>query len=298
MFYFFSNSIGYPVVTLGFGFKSHVSYKMRLRKQKEITKENEFYFKLLNQALPQEYCSSNNTNSITSAETIVSSNITNSSNIVSNGISHAALTHSHSTSSNSKKISSNRDKTVVPVNHANNSQNKLNSKYDAKKCTQEGLDKQEIHYMEHQITKRNSSNLCDSEDVANNDIHLKDLCRNSTISSNNKSISPQASILISSPSSKWNHSLNHITPNCTHINSLPTGNGQPSNLTNKKTKNILANNVSSLKDDYVSRYVHGTGLLLLYSSSLYLFISPSLSLFLVYVLRPLQMTTLYFFTTG
>uniref|UniRef100_A0A674DDU0 Macoilin 1a n=1 Tax=Salmo trutta TaxID=8032 RepID=A0A674DDU0_SALTR len=46
--------IGYPVVTLGFGFKSYVSYKMRLRKQKEVQKENEFYMQLLQQALPPE----------------------------------------------------------------------------------------------------------------------------------------------------------------------------------------------------------------------------------------------------
>lgn len=50
----FSLSIGYPVVTLGFGFKSYVSYKMRLRKQKEVQKENEFYMQLLQQALPPE----------------------------------------------------------------------------------------------------------------------------------------------------------------------------------------------------------------------------------------------------
>lgn len=53
-FYFHRCSIGYPVVTLGFGFKSYVSYKMRLRKQKEVQKENEFYMQLLQQALPPE----------------------------------------------------------------------------------------------------------------------------------------------------------------------------------------------------------------------------------------------------
>lgn len=46
--------IGYPMVTLGFGFKSYVSYKLRLRKQKEVQKENEFYFQLLQQALPAD----------------------------------------------------------------------------------------------------------------------------------------------------------------------------------------------------------------------------------------------------
>lgn len=51
---FAAHSIGYPVVTLGFGFKSYIGYRIRQRKQKEIAKENEFYMQLLQQALPQE----------------------------------------------------------------------------------------------------------------------------------------------------------------------------------------------------------------------------------------------------
>uniref|UniRef100_UPI0037E7AA75 macoilin-1 isoform X2 n=1 Tax=Semicossyphus pulcher TaxID=241346 RepID=UPI0037E7AA75 len=51
---FAAHCIGYPVVTLGFGFKSYVSYKIRLRKQKEVQKENDFYMQLLQQALPPE----------------------------------------------------------------------------------------------------------------------------------------------------------------------------------------------------------------------------------------------------
>eukprot|EP00105_Crassostrea_gigas_P033405 XP_011456782.1 PREDICTED: macoilin [Crassostrea gigas] len=51
---FAAHCIGYPVVTLGFGFKGYISYKMRLRKQKEVQKENEFYVNLIQQALPTE----------------------------------------------------------------------------------------------------------------------------------------------------------------------------------------------------------------------------------------------------
>jgi len=40
------------VVTLGFGFKSYVGYRMRQRRQKEIQKENETYYSLLREALP------------------------------------------------------------------------------------------------------------------------------------------------------------------------------------------------------------------------------------------------------
>ena len=48
----FRYSIGYPVVTLGFGFKSYVGFRMRLRRQKEVQKENEYYYEFLREALP------------------------------------------------------------------------------------------------------------------------------------------------------------------------------------------------------------------------------------------------------
>jgi len=51
---FAAHCIGYPVVTLGFGFKSYVGYRMRQRKQRDVAKENEFYMQLLQQALPIE----------------------------------------------------------------------------------------------------------------------------------------------------------------------------------------------------------------------------------------------------
>lgn len=51
---FAAHCIGYPVVTLGFGFKSYVGFRMRQRKQRDVAKENEFYMQLLQQALPVE----------------------------------------------------------------------------------------------------------------------------------------------------------------------------------------------------------------------------------------------------
>ncbi|XP_011500539.1 PREDICTED: macoilin-1 [Ceratosolen solmsi marchali] len=56
---FAAHCIGYPVVTLGFGFKSYVGYRMRQRKQKDVAKENEFYLQLLQQALPVEQQATN-----------------------------------------------------------------------------------------------------------------------------------------------------------------------------------------------------------------------------------------------
>lgn len=63
-------SIGYPVVTLGFGFKSYVGYRIRQRKQRDVAKENNFYMQLLEQALPPK-----------DEDTTAASNITNNSNI-------------------------------------------------------------------------------------------------------------------------------------------------------------------------------------------------------------------------
>lgn len=54
LIHFLDCSIGYPVVTLGFGFKSYVGFRMRQRKQREVSKENDFYLQLLQQALPVE----------------------------------------------------------------------------------------------------------------------------------------------------------------------------------------------------------------------------------------------------
>lgn len=79
-------SIGYPVVTLGFGFKSYVGYRMRQRKQREVSKENEFYMQLLQQALPQEEPSSSE-----DTQTVVA---TNTSNV--NAIAAVASGHTSS----------------------------------------------------------------------------------------------------------------------------------------------------------------------------------------------------------
>ncbi|ESO94855.1 hypothetical protein LOTGIDRAFT_232281 [Lottia gigantea] len=57
---FAAHCIGYPVVTLGFGFKSYISYRLRLRRQKVVQKENDFYTQLLSQSLPPELQYTNN----------------------------------------------------------------------------------------------------------------------------------------------------------------------------------------------------------------------------------------------
>lgn len=41
-------------MTLGFGLKSYVGYRLRQRKQREVARENEFYLQLLQEALPPD----------------------------------------------------------------------------------------------------------------------------------------------------------------------------------------------------------------------------------------------------
>lgn len=42
------------MVTLGFGVKSYISYKMRLRRQRETERDNAFLYDLVDMALPEE----------------------------------------------------------------------------------------------------------------------------------------------------------------------------------------------------------------------------------------------------
>lgn len=51
---FAAHCIGYPIITLGFGFKSYMGYRLLQRKQKDVAKDNKFCFQLLQQALPAE----------------------------------------------------------------------------------------------------------------------------------------------------------------------------------------------------------------------------------------------------
>lgn len=67
---FAAHCIGYPVVTLGFGFKSYIGFRMRQRKQRDVAKENEFYLQLMQQALPLE------TNSTLQVQESVQSSVT------------------------------------------------------------------------------------------------------------------------------------------------------------------------------------------------------------------------------
>ncbi|CAG4994607.1 unnamed protein product [Parnassius apollo] len=48
-----AHCVGYPAVSLGFGVKAYVGRRLRLRRQRQVRAENEFYFQLMRDALPE-----------------------------------------------------------------------------------------------------------------------------------------------------------------------------------------------------------------------------------------------------
>lgn len=74
---FAAHCIGYPMVTLGFGFKSYIGYRIRQRKQREVAKENEFYMQLLQQALPQDEVNKNDETELVNGDSLNTSSTIN-----------------------------------------------------------------------------------------------------------------------------------------------------------------------------------------------------------------------------
>lgn len=89
---FAAHCIGYPVVTLGFGFKSYVGYRMRQRKQQYVAKENQFYMQLMQQALPVEVPSDTSDQAPTTQANAVTNAAPSAPNVQNNNKVH---THSH-----------------------------------------------------------------------------------------------------------------------------------------------------------------------------------------------------------
>ncbi|KAK9504984.1 hypothetical protein O3M35_009145 [Rhynocoris fuscipes] len=104
---FAAHCIGYPVVTLGFGFKSFVTYRIRQRRQKDVRKENGFYMSLLSQALPIEALQSSSQQA-SPPEKLKGGN-------ESNGVLHSPNSSSNSSGKNSHRKSLDKgDKSVEP----------------------------------------------------------------------------------------------------------------------------------------------------------------------------------------
>jgi hypothetical protein len=122
---FASHCIGYPVVTLGFGFKSYISYRIRQRKQREIAKENEFYMQLLQKALPEKEIETS------TLQDQVDNNTTSTSSATINGNLPQLCTKSDQQQKNHQ--SNEQNISAVNVNGTNKQQHIKNKNSDAHK---------------------------------------------------------------------------------------------------------------------------------------------------------------------
>ncbi|CAG2107420.1 unnamed protein product [Medioppia subpectinata] len=246
---FAAHCIGYPVVTLGFGFKSYVSYRMRLRKQKEVAKENEFYLELIQKALPQE-----------SPPPPAPSLPQDSELIQTNGVNHCGPNHQKKSSISS----TNSDKSLIL---SNGSANKLICEYESsnKKSISNGIDRHELQYMEHQIIKKISSlNHFDNDDnvediVEHNNTTNKTHMKNMTALTQSPkgthitNLSVSSAPPVSQSHQTSNNNNNQCTSNTSSSNNISNTTTNNTSNSTKKAKNIVANNLSPVKDDHSLR---------------------------------------------
>ncbi|XP_042905580.1 macoilin-1 isoform X2 [Parasteatoda tepidariorum] len=239
---FAAHCIGYPVVTLGFGFKSYVGYRMRLRKQKEVAKENEFYFQLIQQALPAE------------APSIASTCVQDkekaskaTEEIISNGHCVTA-NHGHGRKSicsgNNISNSSNSQNSLTTLSLTNSVDSKIAS-YTELDCRESrkhntnstAVDKHDYQYMETQLIKTSVNDFDESDESCERE--------KGTLKSNG------VACFVTTGSSQSRGKLNHnsVKDNLS-TTTLHMGNSKKSR---NSSKEIIANNCSSPKDDHTYR---------------------------------------------
>lgn len=241
---FAAHCIGYPVVTLGFGFKSYVGYRMRLRKQKDVAKENEFYMKLLQQALPAEAPS---IASVCSQDKEKTSKV---EEVISNGHCVTANHNSHSRksicSSNniSNSINSQNSLTLAAVSSMDPktvSYSELDARESRKHCnnnTAISVDKHDYQYMETQLIKQtNSVNDFDDSDES---------CEREKAIFKSNGIVCLTTTGSSQGRGKWSHnSVKDNLSTTTHTGS--------SKKNRNSSKEITTNNLNPQKDDHTYR---------------------------------------------
>ncbi|XP_070494498.1 macoilin [Chironomus tepperi] len=176
---FAAHCIGYPVVTLGFGFKSYIGYRIRQRKQKEVSKENEFYMQLLQQALPQDEVEK-------SEEQADSTDISNISTNTGNSTNNNVAASCKNTQ-----------------NHHNNHQNHHNHSHSSSKVNSNGSINNSHCEMNGSVNNSKQQNVRKNtekengciQNLDNNHQHNQESIPNNSILSNNKNNSKAANHL-------------------------------------------------------------------------------------------------------
>ncbi|GIX66536.1 hypothetical protein CEXT_19901 [Caerostris extrusa] len=255
---FAAHCIGYPVVTLGFGFKSYVGYRMRLRKQKEVAKENEFYFQLLQQALPAEapsiasvcsqekeksydvQCKFNLNECVKNSSKVTEEVISNGHCVTANhGHGRKSICSGNNISNSNSTNSQNSVTTLSPANSIDSkssSYSELDSRESRKHNSSVVVDKQDYQYMETQLTKQTVNDFDDSDES----------CEREKPTFRSNGVVCHATTGSSQGRGKWNH--NSVKDNLS--TSLHTGNSRKNR---NSVKEVTTSNFSSQKDDHTYR---------------------------------------------
>ncbi|XP_023037601.1 macoilin isoform X2 [Drosophila willistoni] len=172
---FAAHCIGYPVVTLGFGFKSYVGYRMRQRKQREVAKENEFYMQLLQQALPAEEASDETaaTTSTTTTAATTNANANSSTVAMANGSATIGVAAAAALTSSSSVVGQANGILVTAQNHHEHHLNSSSSGGAGANSTTSNSTHHHQHHHHHQQQQQSNSS-------SNNNNNIKDNATNDT----------------------------------------------------------------------------------------------------------------------
>ncbi|XP_055625848.1 macoilin [Toxorhynchites rutilus septentrionalis] len=263
---FAAHCIGYPVVTLGFGFKSYVGYRIRQRKQREVAKDNDFYMQLLQEALPKDESAANHVGvsdsntapdqqdhqlspaqqkelSVTATvQSNSGSNCSNNTSSSSSGAGGGGGTHSihHHHNNNSNKNAQNHNKSqsnVTPSSHVNghavggsNVTTPSNNGGNSGSSTMNGGVNHTKHLHRKSLDKEGSSSICGK---ANNYSYHQNNNSNSTKESSRSNDSSHTNGAVMSPKEKKDCDS---TGQKTHFDSPVSAGSQTSSSNNKSTQ--------------------------------------------------------------
>uniref|UniRef100_A0A182JWS9 Macoilin n=1 Tax=Anopheles christyi TaxID=43041 RepID=A0A182JWS9_9DIPT len=157
---FAAHCIGYPVVTLGFGFKSYVGYRIRQRKQREVAKDNDFYMQLLQEALPKEESraleplvdGATGSEQLTAPKEIVPVASVSSPSSASTSAMNGGLNHSSHQQQGSSKHRKSLDKDSSSSSSSSNSSSNSSSMFNAGSKMNGGSGGNGSNYSYHQAT--------------------------------------------------------------------------------------------------------------------------------------------------
>ncbi|XP_044017258.1 macoilin-1-like isoform X2 [Aphidius gifuensis] len=261
---FAAHCIGYPVVTLGFGLKSYVGYRIRQRKQKDVAKENEFYYQLLLQALPvEQQATSTNSRSQNSSflNTETVNKTINKTNIQYNQSPEKNKGHNGHATGNT--IVSQITTTDINLQNGNihNDTTHIQQNVTSKNNHRKSMDKNEKqqHHQDEQPAKNNDKKFSHSNGISTvshqHDVQLIERVNNTVNDYDTHEVEKEKNIKINNSNytvkNQTNSKLNNTKENRDSINSINN------HKKNRQNKNIITDTLNEQntkqQDEYCQR---------------------------------------------